>query len=107
MLFVFVCISVLFIHRYVELLDETRDEELFNPGIHAILSIDESLHPTTLRAQNSKEIQLFKIVLFYWPVYNVFDVNFGINRSNVSCLYLRTLHEISDCVVAPLSMQQV
>ena len=99
-------------NRYDALLDEERDEELLKPGIHAIMSIDESLHPTTLRAQNIDEIPLFRIVLFYWPVDDAFDLptditSGGITRSNVSCLYLRTLHEITDCVVVSVTMKEV
>ena len=94
-------------------LDKEREEELLKPGIHAIMSIDESDHPTTLKAQNRDEKPLCKIGLIYWPVDDAFEVapagvgDFGIRRGNVSCLYLRILHEITDCVVLPVSSSEV
>ena len=94
-------------------MDESGDhEEYLRPGIHAIMSIEESIHPTTLRAQNIDKKPLFTINLFYWPVDDAFDMptdisSSGISRSNVSCLYLRTLHEIADCVVVPVNMNEV
>ena len=99
--------------RYHTLLDKTNeDDELVKPGIHAIMSIEESLHPTTLRAQNCDQIPLFNIILFYWPVNDAFEMptditSSGISRDNVSCLYLRTLHEITDCVAIPVNMNEV
>ena len=94
-------------------MDDTKEEdELLKPGIHAIMSIEESLHPTTLRTQNIDEKPLFEIILFYWPVNEAFDMptditSSGISRDNVSCLYLRTLHEITDCVAIPVNMSEV
>ena len=111
--FCFVCLTTRDDWQRCEaLLDEKRDEELLNPGIHAIMSIDESLHPTTLRAQHIDKNPLFNIILFYWPVNDAFDMpsditRSGITRSNVSCLYLRILHEITDRVVVPVSMNEV
>ena len=74
------------------------------------MSSDESDHPTTLKAQNRDEKPLCRIGLIYWPVDDAFEAapdGFGIGRENVSCLYLRILHEITDCVVLPVSASEV
>ena len=92
---------------------EAKSKCLLKPGIHAIMSLNESRHPTTLRAENRDKIPVFEIILFYWPVNDAFEIapqgtkGFGIRRANVSCLYLRALHEISDCVLLPVSMNEV
>ena len=93
-------------------LDVTRQDSIFKAGIHAIMSIEESNHPTTLSRLNPKVKAQCKVVLFYWPVSDAFEhpnglVNYGINRSNVSSLYLRILHEISDSVCMPVTMNEV
>ena len=97
--------------------DEPDRHDILNPGIHAIMSLEESLHPSTFTLNNKKTTDdckpPFSVVLFYWPVDDAFDIpdhDFvigGIDRSNVSCLYLRTLHEICDCVLIESSMTEV
>ena len=100
--------------------NEPGGRDCLKPGIHAIMSLNESLHPSTFRLTNSTKNNDSKppfgevnIGLFYWPVDDAFDIvehnfgNDGIDRSNVSCLYLRTLHEICDCVLIESSMNEV
>lgn len=94
------------------ILDKSTREPLLHAGIHAILSIDESTHPTTLSQSNLNDKPVCSIVLFYWPIADAFEnpngvLNYGINRSNVSSLYLRILHEISDSVCIPVTTQEV
>ena len=88
-------------------------EKVLNRGIHAIVSLNESSHPSTMVLENENERPVCRVVLFYWPVDDAFEIdnhNFGrrgIRRSNVSCLFLRTLHEICDCVVIESSIDEV
>ena len=94
--------------------DEPGVRDGLNPGIHAIVSLDEPLHPSTFELNsNEKNSSRSKpssgevhIVLFYWPVDDAFKTD-EISRSNVSCLYLRTLHELCDCVLIESSMKEV
>lgn len=93
-------------------MDECNQDCLLTPGIHAILPLDAATHPTTFKTRNSGALAL-RVVLFYWPVDDAFDIPSmgsrfrGICRSNVSCLYLRILHEITDCVMVSVSKQEV
>lgn len=87
-------------------------KSLLKPGIHAVMSIEESKHPTTISQANPEVKPTFEIVLFYWPVLDAFKIpkglsDHGISRSNVSVLYLRVLHEMTDCVCIPVTMNEV
>ena len=89
--------------------------KVLKPGIHAIMSLDESIHPTTIKLNNENDKKpLFRVVLFYWPVKDAFEVKSkcsdfgaGIDRSNVSSLYVRVLHEICNCVVIESTINEV
>ena len=94
------------------ILDTSKTEPILKAGIHAIMSIDESVHPTTVSQAQPNDKPIVNVVLFYWPVVDAFEnpngvINYGINRSNVSSLYLRILHEISDSVCIPVTTQEV
>ena len=70
------------------------------------MPLNEGSHPGTTALQDSGTTPEVRISLFYWPVDGAFDVA-NISRSNISCLYLRTLHEICDCVMVESSMNEV
>ena len=76
------------------------------PGIHTTMSLKENEHPTTIAMKNDGKQVVVRVALFYWPVDDAFDIH-SINRSNTSCFYLRTLHEICDCVMIESSMNEV
>ena len=85
--------------------DGKSKEDNLKPGIHAIMSLNEELHPTTTAMNDGTQV-LVRVALFYWPIDRAFDTD-KINRSNISCLYLRTLHEICDSVMIESSMDEV
>ena len=111
------CVHTIFSRSTLMRRDSGDENDVLKPGTHAIMSLDESSHPSTIRSNiwktNGCSKPLFRIVIFYWPVKDAFDIdacNFGIggiDRSNVSCLYLRTLHELCDCVLIESSMDEV
>ena len=88
--------------RFDVLLDRSR-KTVLSPGIHAMVPLDKTKHPSSTRKLGSKP-SFFDIIVFYWPVDDAFK---NIERGNVSSLFLRILHEISATVCIPVASQEV
>ena len=71
------------------------------PGIHAIMSLQERNHPSN---QLIGTQEICDIVLIHWPNDGTFE---RVRSSNNTSVFLRALHEICDTVCIPITKQDV
>ena len=81
------------------------------PGIHAIVPLDETKHPSiNVKRRNNNQVSIktemkpFDIVLLYWPINDAFT---NIDSSNKTTLFIRVLHEVCDTVCVPITNDSV
>jgi len=52
----------------------------------------------------NKNQKTVKLIMFYWPIIDAFV---DIQRSNLSCLFIRLLHELCHTVIIPSSIKEI
>lgn len=93
----FLCSIFVFFICFANRLDHFDIE----PGIHAIMSLEESNHPSN---QLIGTQEICDIVLIYWPIDDAFE---RVRSSNSTTVFVRAMHEICDTVCVPVTKQDV
>ena len=75
-----------------------------NPGIYAIIPLNEENHASNQLKYNGNIGKPFDIILFYWPIYDAFD---KIDRNSQTTVFIRVLHELCSTVCVLTNANEV